>query len=100
MKDIEEALKKKALGYTVDEVVEEYGVGEDGNQQLTKKKVTTKHYPPDLSAIKTIMEMTDGNEYQGMSEEELLKQKRLLLNQLKGGSENGSDQDQREKGQV
>ena len=39
--DFEQVLIKKALGYDVKEVVEEY-VNEDGEIRLTKKKVTKK----------------------------------------------------------
>ena len=42
MSKIQKALLKKALGYNCDEVVEEYVVDDDGNEILTKKKITKK----------------------------------------------------------
>ena len=52
---IEKSLLKKALGYNYKEVIEEYTIDEDG-QRLTKKKVTTKNVPPDLSAVKLLLD--------------------------------------------
>lgn len=44
-REVENALYKKALGYTYEEIVEEYEAG-----FLTKKKVTTKKMAPDTYA--------------------------------------------------
>ena len=52
---IKDALIKKALGCSHVEVVEEY-VSEDGEIRLAKKKVTTKNEPPDVSAIKLLID--------------------------------------------
>lgn len=51
---LKEALIKKATGYMVKESVMEYGV-EEGEEKLLKKKVSTKYYPPDLSAINILL---------------------------------------------
>ena len=48
--DINRALMKKALGYTAEETVEEYSMKEDGEVLLSKKKVTKKNVPPDITA--------------------------------------------------
>lgn len=53
---IKKALLKKALGYDADDVVKEYTGGEDGDIVLAKKKVTTKHYAPDVSALKLLLD--------------------------------------------
>ncbi len=53
---IKKALLKKALGYDADDVVKEYTGGEDGDIVLAKKKVTTKHYAPDVSAVKLLLD--------------------------------------------
>ena len=53
---IKKALLKKALGYDADDVVKEYTGGEDGDIVLAKKKVTTKHYAPDVSAAKLLLD--------------------------------------------
>lgn len=82
------ALRKKAMGYTVSESMTEY----DGEGNEVKNKITTKEVPPDLSAIKMLLELEgDGNELP--SEEELLAEKKKLLLQLGEiikGEENGN----------
>jgi hypothetical protein len=51
---LERALKKKALGYSANETVEEYQLA-DGAFTLTKRKVTRKHYPPDVAAARALL---------------------------------------------
>ena len=73
---LEKALIKKALGYDSVEVVEEY-VTSEGEIKLNKKKVTTKNVPPDLTALKILL---DGEKDIGeMTEEELENEKNRLL---------------------
>lgn len=84
---IKKALMKKALGYNADEVIEEYVVGEEGEVKLSKKKVTKKHYSPDISAVKVLLERyykTYEDEVLSMSDEALLLEKERLENQLRG----------------
>ena len=50
-------LLKKAKGFVIEEVVEEFLREEEGNLVLTKKKVTTKEVPPDAGAIKVLIEL-------------------------------------------
>lgn len=76
------AVKKKAEGYKTEECVEEYGVNE-GILTLCKRKVTLKEVPPDLSALKMLMEIDGGDEYETMSEEQLQAEKQRLLKLLK-----------------
>lgn len=76
------AVRKKAVGYTAEECVEEYGVN-DGQLTLCKRKVTIKEVPPDLSAVKMLMELDGTSPYEKMSEEELEKEKNRLLQLLK-----------------
>lgn len=75
-KDIEKALIKKALGYTQEETIEEYSKV-DNDVILNKKKVTKKDVPPDMNAIKFLMEISDvkPKDIKEMSTEELLKEK-------------------------
>ena len=81
-KEINGALIKKALGYDAQEIVEEYAEKDDGEIRLLKKKVTTKNVPPDITALKILM---DGHEKQvtEMTDEELFEEKMRLLNLLK-----------------
>lgn len=51
----------------------------DGELTLVKKKVTKKDIPPDIKAVKLLM---DGNDEQ-LSDEELESEKRELLKMLK-----------------
>ena len=64
------AVRKKAVGYTAEECVEEYGVSE-GQLTLCKRKITVKEVPPDLSAVKMLMDLDEASPYENMSEEEL-----------------------------
>ena len=64
LSDFRDVLVKKALGYDVKEVVEEYVSDEDGEIKLTKKKVTKKNVPPDLTALKILL---DGEDITGLS---------------------------------
>ena len=83
MEDIDKILRKKATGYETQEVVEEYEVVE-GEVSLKKRRVTTKHVPPDLSSIKVIMGIEgETSEYDDMTEEQLMAEREKLLEQLK-----------------
>jgi len=75
------ALLKKALGFKVKEVVEEYSSNE-GEVVLTKKKVVEKLIPPDCTAIKMLMEAQEGKIY--LTDEQLEEEKERLLKILEG----------------
>lgn len=76
--DIRNAVLKVALGFSVEEVTEEYGV-EDGELKLVKRKETRKDVPPDLRAVRLLME---GAEVSELSDEELMAEKERLLREL------------------
>lgn len=81
-------LYKKATGYTVQEVVEEYS-GDDPSTVI-KRKVSNKYIPPDLTALKMYTELTcKDNPFVDMSDEDLQKEKTRLLAELKAASERG-----------
>ena len=73
------ALKKCAVGFGTSEVVEEFSV-EDGELKLIKKKVTKRDIPPDIKAVKLLL---DENGLDGLSDGELEEQKQKLLEILK-----------------
>ena len=73
------ALKKCAVGFGTSEVVEEFSVV-DGELQLVKKKVTKRDIPPDIKAVKLLMDESDTG---GLSDEELEAEKAKLLEMLK-----------------
>lgn len=78
------ALLKKAMGYSVDEIVEEYAKNDDEKLILTKRKVTKKHIPPDIPAARALLELFwEGGEIEKISDEELEKEKQRLLEMLK-----------------
>ena len=82
-KRIEQALLDKALGYTTQEVVEEYGVTGD-EFVLQKRKTSTKSYPPDLSAMQLLLDgCVDEDKYSQLTNEELEKEKVRLIKLLK-----------------
>ena len=82
---VRRALLKKALGYTVEEAVEEYA--SDGEElRLVKRKVSTRHLPPELTAAKEILAGREGGAAE-LSDEELLAACRLLFCEVFGGEE-------------
>jgi len=82
-KKLEKALMDKAIGFTTQEVVEEYGFSGD-DFVLQKRKTSTKSYPPDLSAIQMLLEEKgEENELYNLTDEELEKEKQKLLSKLK-----------------
>lgn len=79
---LEQALVKKAMGYSVEETVCEYGMCDD-ELKLIKKKISKKYYPPDLSAINLLIGSTNKSDYDNMTDEELEQEKNRLLNLIK-----------------
>ena len=75
--EVKNALKKCAVGFGTSEVVEEFTV-EDGELKLVKKKVTRRDVPPDIKAVKLLME--DGNV--GDMTDEQLEEEKLNLKKL------------------
>ena len=87
-KKLANSLYKKAVGYTVTEKTMEYSP--DG--EVVKKKVTSKHFPPDIAALKAYLELISSEEdYESMTDEELEREKERLLKELEE-TENGTDQ--------
>ena len=80
-KDIRSAILKKALGYNATEIIEEYQET-DGEIRLTKKKVTKKDVPPDITAIKLLFEDGETKNYSELTDEELDAEKQRLLRLL------------------
>ncbi len=80
MKDeIRDAIRKVALGYSVGEVTEEYAAS-DGEMKLIKRKETRKDIPPDLKAVRLLLEERD---LSSLSDEELERERQRLLAELK-----------------
>lgn len=85
-KRLQSALIKKALGYDSSETVEEYA--KDGEEfTLIKRKVTTKNVPPDILAVKALLEdfaQTDhAKSLDQLSDNQLETEKNRLMALLK-----------------
>ncbi len=65
---LKKALLKRAVGYIQKEIAEEY-TSQDGKLILIKRKVTTKDIPPDLDALKIIL--NEKKDYSSLSDEDL-----------------------------
>lgn len=81
---IQKALLKRALGYDSSETVEEYAKdGED--MTIVRKKVTKKNVPPDITAVKMLLENMRGKDgdLSELSAKELEAEKLRLLALLK-----------------
>lgn len=89
--DLKQALIKKALGYDAMEVVEEYAQGDEGEVRLTKRKVTKKSVPPDVSALKILIEGEGLKPISQMTDEELEREKQRLLRLLEEGQGNDKE---------
>lgn len=77
--DVKNALKKCAVGFGASEVVEEFTV-EDGELRLVKKKVTRRDIPPDIKAVKMLM---DEGAVDALSDEEIESEMLKIKNLLK-----------------
>ncbi|MDE6597420.1 MAG: hypothetical protein K2K60_02140 [Clostridia bacterium] len=77
--DVKGALKKCAVGFGTSEVVEEFTV-EDGELKLVKKKVTRRDIPPDIKAVKMLL---DESGVSALSDEELEAERQKLCELLK-----------------
>ena len=89
---IKNALLQKALGYNAEDVIEEYAYDDEGELKLSKKKITKKHYSPDISAVKVLLERyykTYEEKILSFSDEQLQAEEERLKNLL--GEESDGD---------
>lgn len=94
---IDDALFSRAIGFSKDEVTEEYSMVDD-KLTLVKKKLNTKYYPPELKAIEMVMEKYGLNKdetYEKYSLEELEEEKNKLLKMLKEAQEKEGKNDRK-----
>ncbi len=89
-KEIEEALKKRAIGYETTEITEEYSSSDEGEIRMVKRKIVSKNVPPDVSAVKLLFDNSPTDDISNMTDEELEKEKIRLLNVLLKESKNDS----------
>lgn len=74
-----EALEKCAAGLSASETVEEYAV-ENGQAVLVKRKVTRREIPPDIKAVKMLLEADGAAE---PTDGQLEAERTRLMNLLK-----------------
>ena len=79
-KKLEGALLKVALGFSVEEVTEEFGEV-DGELKLLKRKRTKKQVPPDLKAVQLLL-AEKGVSVSELTDEELEEERQRLLQML------------------
>ena len=93
--DVHRLLIKKAFGYTVQEEVEEYSSDGEDRLKLIKRKVTTKHIPPDLASARAVLEYLSADiDYTKMTDKELCDERDRLIRLLNNEEVNdGTDQD-------
>ncbi len=75
-----QALRLRASGYQATETVEEF-CEKDGELVLTKRKVTTKHIPPEMSAVRALLEGS-GAQVCDMTDEQLEAERLRLMGML------------------
>ncbi|MCM1438134.1 MAG: hypothetical protein NC131_02825 [Roseburia sp.] len=80
--NVKNALTKCAVGLSASEVTEEFAV-EDGELKLVKKKVIRRDIPPDIKAVKLLLE-SDG--VASETDEALAAERENLLKMLKEGN--------------
>lgn len=86
-REVKDALVKKALGFDAVEVIEEYAIDDDGEIKLSKKKVTKKTVPPDVAAIKMLIDPLE-DDLQNMTDEQLEEEKMRLIKYLAESEKN------------
>ncbi len=77
---VKDALIKCAVGLSASEVVEEFSADGDGELKLVKRKVTKRDVPPDIKAVKMLI---DGENLNGLSDDELAAEREKLIKLLK-----------------
>jgi len=78
---LQKALLKCAVGYTAVDEIMEYVHDKYDDKMLTKTKMTYREIPPQLAAIKMLLEESNGGSHD-LTEEQLQKEKVRLLKLL------------------
>lgn len=76
------AVMKRAVGYKSREKVDELVYNEEGGLTLSKRRITEKDVPGDVSAAKLLLE-TGGGDLSDMTDEQLSAMQKQLLKELK-----------------
>ena len=93
---LKKILLKKAMGYGVREETVEYVRDDGGDEIVSKRKVSKKHIPPDVSALRLLIEhfyQNSFNDVESMSDEELEKEREKIIKLLKEEEKNAFKKD-------
>ncbi len=73
------------MGVTTKEVTSEYAMDDEtGKLKLIKQKINEKNLPPNADIIKLIYSKNETkDEYENLTDEQLIKEKQRLLKELK-----------------
>lgn len=98
---LKKALIRKALGYSVKEETVEFSRDDTGGEVVSKRKVSRKHIPPDISALKMLLEHFFTEEFKDveeMTDEELQEEREKIIELLKeeerNALKNGDNEEQ------
>ena len=97
---LKRALFRKALGYSVKEETLEFAKNDSGDEFIAKRKVSKKHVPPDISALKILLEhffAEENRNVEEMSDEELFEEREKILALLKEEEKNAIKNDDDQK---
>ncbi len=89
--EVIKALKKRATGYETTEVTEEYSDDGTGGIKMVKRKVVSKNVPPDVSAVKLLVETSEVEDITKWTDEQLEKEKKRLIKILLSEGNNNDD---------
>lgn len=99
LEKLDDALFNRAIGFLKEEVSEEYSMVND-QLTLTKKKLNSKYYPPELKAIEMIMEKYSLNKdstYDEYTLTQLEEERERLIQLLKTAEEKQLKNDKKGK---
>ena len=91
LEKVDDALFNRAIGFSKDDITEEYSMVDD-KLTLIKKKLNSKYYPPELKAIEMVMEkygLDKDDTYEKYNLVELEEEKNKLIKLLKDAQEKG-----------
>ena len=83
---LKHALLRKALGYSVKEETIEFSRDDAGEEVVSKRKVSKKHIPPDVTALKLLVEHFFSDSFENvenMTDEELQAEREKIIALLK-----------------
>ena len=95
LEKLDDALFNRAIGFTKDEITEEYSMVED-KLTLVKKKMNSKYYPPELKAIELLMEkynLNNDDMYNEFNLQQLEQEREKLMQMLKIAQEKQNKND-------